>query len=738
MGVRELTTPFVQDDEPAGRADRLLYHLARVAPLGVVAAITYLLFPAAPAVDSPLYEVGSVATQSVIAPFAFDVPKGGAELQREREELSRSAQPIFFYLPTAVDSALKQLRGFTDAVGVAARETPAAPAIVKAAAARGVVLSTLEADYLAFPGRRQAMDAGVRRVFQRWLPAGIMPSTGLEGVRGDVIVRRGSEEHSEHADSLLSFGSLLARARAMHPDPNSSAGDGVFIKLVSAFFHPSILADRAATDVRRAELARSVSPIRYQVRAGEKIVGEHEVVQRAEFDKLRALHDAMQTRSRGERAAGRITGTILYNALVLAMFGVAIALFRPQLYKNVRALWVFAFLFLLVLGAASLAARVTPIVYSELVPVALAAIILSILFDPRISMIAAMILAVLVGGQGLYRGTNATFMNLVAGAATALSVRVIRRRDQAYYSILTVAMAYAFAAIAIGLTLSWTPTEIGTSMARGAGNALVSVSLALILLPLVERFTGITTDLTLLEYSDLNRPLLRRLSMEAPGTFQHTLVIANLAESACNAIGANGLLARVGAYYHDIGKLERPHYFVENQTRGRNPHDTLAPDASASIIRNHITEGIALARANRLPPPIIAFIAEHHGTGAITYFLERAREREGAVPNTQEFEYPGPVPQTAETAVVMLADGIEAATRVLNDPTPRKVRDVIDHIVAQRITQGQLRDAPLTLRQLDVVKEQFARTLSGMTHGRISYPASSGGITAEFVSPSRS
>jgi putative nucleotidyltransferase with HDIG domain len=211
--------------------------------------------------------------------------------------------------------------------------------------------------------------------------------------------------------------------------------------------------------------------------------------------------------------------------------------------------------------------------------------------------------------------------------------------------------------------------------------------------------------------------------------------MANLVEAACNAIGANGLLGRVGTYYHDIGKLKKPQYFVENQSGGRNPHDKLKPGTSASIIRNHIREGMELAQEHHLPPAIVAFIPEHHGTGQIAYFLEKARERDGsATVNTSEFIYPGPTPQSAETAICMLADGVEAAVRVLADPSPQRIREVIDHIVRQRMEQGQLRDAPLTLRQIEVVKEQFARVLSGMYHNRIDYPASSGGVTSEFAS----
>jgi putative nucleotidyltransferase with HDIG domain len=253
------------------------------------------------------------------------------------------------------------------------------------------------------------------------------------------------------------------------------------------------------------------------------------------------------------------------------------------------------------------------------------------------------------------------------------------------------------------------------------------------LLPLAEKITGVTTDLTLLEYSDLNRPLLRRLSLEAPGTYNHTISMANMVEVACTAIGANGLLARVGTYYHDIGKLRKPQYFVENQL-GRNPHDKLKPSTSAAIIRNHVREGLELAEESHLPRAIARFIPEHHGTAQIAYFLEKAKERDGNGVNPAEFVYPGPIPQSAETAVCMLADGVEASARVLQDPTPEKIRELIDHIVRQRIEQGQLRDAPLTLKQLDIIKEQFARVLIGQYHNRTDYPAASGGITSEFAS----
>ena len=267
---------------------------------------------------------------------------------------------------------------------------------------------------------------------------------------------------------------------------------------------------------------------------------------------------------------------------------------------------------------------------------------------------------------------------------------------------------------------------------------MISGAIAFILLPVFESVARVTTDLTLLELSDPSRPLLRRLATEAPGTYAHSMAMANLCESACNAIGANGLLARVGCYYHDVGKLKKPQSFVENQVPGINPHDKLKPEASAAIIRNHVRDGLALAEEHKLPEVIKSFIPEHHGTMEITYFLERARERDPeATIDADEFRYPGPRPRSVETSVVMLGDGIEAALRVIDEPTPETLKDAIDHIIQHRIEVGQLADAPITLAQITRIREEFVRVLAGQRHGRVDYPAAGGGIAADFQAASQ-
>jgi putative nucleotidyltransferase with HDIG domain len=722
--------------EPPPRGERLRFHGARVALALALAVFTYLLFPASPAVDFPVYEVGSVASDNVIAPFAFSVPKTDLELTKERDAAAATVEPVFDLTPAALDSTHRQLAALVEAVNAAASTTDPRTvvlAIQQAASGHGVTLTPPEALYLANERRRTAMFGAIQRVFDRWLPGGIASRGALDNVRGDVILRDGKEERRISSDSIQSFSMLVSRARLLHPDPTSVVGDDVYFRLLGALFHPTIVPNGAATQLRREDMRRSVPKAKYEVRVGEKIIGANEVVGREEHDKLRALHDAVDQRRATERAARRIAGAILFNALIISLLGITILIFRPAVYRNWRWLLMFAGATVIVLVGAAIVSHARPM-HPEIIPVAVAAVVLSALFDQRISMISVMVIATLVGGQSVFRGTNALFINLVGGAVAAFSVRVVNRRNQTYLWIVAIAAAYLTTAVAIGLTLDLPTRDILNSAGFGTLNAVVSVLLALFLLPMAESFTGIETDLTLLEWSDLNRPLMQRLSLEAPGTYAHTIAIANLAEAGTRAIGANALLARVGAYYHDIGKIAKPQYFVENQAKGRNPHDKLKPGTSAQIIRNHVREGLELAEEHKIPRALRAFITEHHGTGAITFFLEKAKERDGPVPNPVEYSYPGPLPQTAETAVVMLADGVEAATRVLAEPTPDKIRDVIDHIFKQRIEQGQLRDAPLTLKQLDIIKDEFTRVLSGMYHNRIDYPASSGGVTSEFAS----
>lgn len=255
-------------------------------------------------------------------------------------------------------------------------------------------------------------------------------------------------------------------------------------------------------------------------------------------------------------------------------------------------------------------------------------------------------------------------------------------------------------------------------------NGIASSIIVLGVLPIFEGLFKRVTNISLLELADFNHPLLQRLTIEAPGTYHHSLVVGNLSEAACSAIGANALLARIGAYYHDIGKLQKPEYFSENQDVQQSKHDNLAPTMSKLVIMNHIKEGVELAKKHQLNNSIIDFIQQHHGNSLVYYFYRRALEglEDDQEVREEGFRYPGPKPATKETAVVLLADSVEAATRALKDPMPAKIEEVVHKIINNKFIDGQLDACDLTLKEIEVISAVFIRILSGIYHSRVSYP----------------
>ena len=313
----------------------------------------------------------------------------------------------------------------------------------------------------------------------------------------------------------------------------------------------------------------------------------------------------------------------------------------------------------------------------------------------------------------------------IAGAWVAIvSVRRIRERwDVGKAGILAgIAMA-AGLAIAGPLSPTWELESWLRNIGLAALSGPISAVLVMGVLPYLERLTGITTAFTLLELANPAQELLRHLLLKAPGTYHHSILVGNLGEAAAEAIGADPLLVRVGAYYHDIGKTKRPYFFIENQQGMGNQHDNISPRLSSLVITAHVKEGIELARQYRLPQQVADFIPMHHGCSLVAYFYHKATQSEGVEEVEEEhFRYPGPRPNTKETAIVMLADGIEATTRTLTRPTPEQIEATIRKIVSKRLGDGELSEAPLTLQDIELIVAAFNRVLQGLYHQRIEYP----------------
>jgi putative nucleotidyltransferase with HDIG domain len=358
--------------------------------------------------------------------------------------------------------------------------------------------------------------------------------------------------------------------------------------------------------------------------------------------------------------------------------------------------------------------------YLILVPVA--SMLLTIVFDSRIGFYSTVIIALIVSG---IRGNDymLAITNIAAGGLAAYTVRDIKNRNQIFHSFLFVLLGYVLSIIAFGLERIDSWDVILNSSAYALSNSLLSPALTFGLIIFVEKIFGITTELTLFELTDFNSPLLKELANNAPGTFAHSMTIGSMVEKAAITIGASPLLARVGAYYHDIGKTIRPEGFVENQLDNKNIHEDLSVKESVDLIIGHVTNGIELAKKYNLPNEVIDFIPMHHGTMVIDFFYNKAKELYGEQNvDINDFRYPGPKPNTKETALLMLADASESAVRSMEDPDPEKIENYVNNLIKMRIDDGQLDDSPLTFDDIKKIKESFVSILLSQHHKRIRYP----------------
>src|SRR5499427_6364870 len=385
-----------------------------------------------------------------------------------------------------------------------------------------------------------------------------------------------------------------------------------------------------------------------------------------------------------------------------------------------------------------------------IMPYAFAPLVLSVLLGRQHGLYAAFFVS--LWSSMLFGPIDASLLltSLISGFTAVSLTLQVRRRGRLIRAGFFVGLAIWLLSLTLGLIgpINWFyPTAndwsmVGVQSALAIGNGIVTAMIVGGALPMLENLFGITTDISWLEASDLNHPLLRRMTIEAPGTYHHSLVVANLAEAAAEAIGANATMCRVCAYFHDVGKLVKPEDFTENMSFERNPHDDLAPSMSALIIISHVKEGVDLSLKNKLNQRIIDIIQEHHGTSLVYYFYQRALQqqedaraggkimniREEDIPEVEEesFRYNGPKPQTKESAIVSLADIVESASRSLEKPTPQKVEQLVNELIEERIADGQLDECDLTLGELKGIAERFQFTLMTMLHTRIAYPRQGG------------
>ncbi len=494
------------------------------------------------------------------------------------------------------------------------------------------------------------------------------------------------------------------------------------IELYNKAILPNYLFNQTDTDTRIAEAIATISETKGAIAQGQVIIRKGDLVTQ---DRANILTSLAQTRSENASLAERwlrFSGGVIAIIAISLVFFIYIYLYR----RNISTHNGLFFLVFLTLGLVSICSALVfklDIASPYVIPIAIAPIILTIIFDSRVGIIAAVTLASLIG---LVNGNDFEFTiaTICACSMGVFSVRDIKDRSQFFFT--TPGVVFLTYIIVTG----------GFALAKLSGwemyfNQILFIAINAVfilftypIILLFEKLFGVTTDFTLLEMSDTNRPLLKELMNKAPGTFHHSLQVANLAEAAASSIRANPLLCRVGALYHDIGKTLKPAYFVENQGGGANEHDKLKPQMSAMVIKAHVSEGVKMAEEYGLPDSIIDFIRTHHGTSVIRYFYEKAKEDSAMkdMLSEDQFRYDGPLPSTKETGILLLADGIEAASRAMKNPNYTKLENLVNRMVDDRVSEGQLSHCPLTFRDLHIVKEAFLNILIGVYHNRIEYP----------------
>jgi len=502
--------------------------------------------------------------------------------------------------------------------------------------------------------------------------------------------------------------------------------------LIVEFMKPNLLFDRQTTERRQNESLNKVPRSQGVVLENELIVDANMRITEDVLLKLNSLSAAVKKQEQGSgtlKLVGSFIGRVILLSVIISLFFAFLVVYRVTIFRDWKMVLLIAIVFLLQLVLAH--GVVMRLEWSEyLIPVTVGAMTLTILFDARIGFMATTSMAILMG---LMMGQNIdlVIVSLFTATIAVYNIRELRKRSQLFITMFALIAASIFVIVGLGLFKehSW-PTMIRDIQFLTINSVLAPI-LTYGLIGLFEMIFEVTTDLTLMELLDYDHPLLKRAQQETNGTFNHSIVVGNLAEACANAIGAHSLLCRVGAYYHDIGKMEKSEYFIENQYGGENKHDSLTHTMSARIIRAHVKEGLQLARQYGLPKVVSDFIPMHHGTTRVEYFyrlaLKDAEENGGKVEESA-FRYPGPKPNTKETGILMICEAVEAAVRSIKEPDIFKIETMINKIINQRIGDGQLSDCPLTLDELDKIKGTVDGTsgmlpvLRGIYHIRIEYP----------------
>ncbi|HLV32289.1 MAG TPA: HDIG domain-containing protein [Chitinispirillaceae bacterium] len=724
-----------------------------------------LLFPYTTTVQTfDLPKLGEASKETIIAPFTFDIIRSAEELEKERKKAMEQVLLVLDYDPEIRKNVHNKLLEVRNNVQKTINDdTPdSVKDVINLNLSRELSENSIKAikkrPYLVDDAIFQAgdiLDKGVSAVLlvptlERLNELKAIYNTSFDQHlfydRQFVSLRRDSMEvtvrHYELPVKEIALENAIKDLREDRKFDDEALN--TIYEILFVYIRPNIKVNGAATMQRRQKASQGVLEISGKVIKDTEIVRKHQEVTSEIIQKLRSLRIAMDRmvniQEKRKIKAGN-TGRLLLGLLPLLFAAFYIRKFNSRLLKSNVHLIALALVLIIQVLIIRVGIFITPRLFegsSELsmlvpeyiVPVITGSVLTAILFNLELGFMMTLFVSMF---YGIVMGFNHFFFiySFLGGTISCFLARNIRYRWHFFKIIPPVVLIFIIIISLwhlIGFKLSVLTMFLNFGLTLIS--VIVAIFLAMMFTPIFERLFDITTDMTLVELSDMNHPILKRLSIEAAGTYNHSVLVGNLAESAAQRIGANPLLARVAAYYHDIGKIEKSDYFVENcLTIDRNRHNKLSPSMSALIICSHVKDGIELAKKYKLPKVIQDVIMQHHGTTSVSFFYEKALEQDPHKQvKEQDFCYPGPEPQTRETAIIMLADSVEAASRSLGTSSPKLLRELVKKIIKDKFLSSQLDQSNLTLRDLDEIVEGFMPVLQGIFHSRIEYPSKEKGV----------
>lgn len=630
--------------------------------------------------------------ENLYAPFSFTIKKDAVSLASEKEQIVNNAVPYFNMDMAVVTTVTKEFYRLLD---------------------EAYQNSLFRVPKLSIQSKGAAI---IDQIYKH----GIVNELYSYDPDKLVYLKSSNEIDEVTFHQIVSFDNIESIVKAATSLETISPSIDLLEKTLKIVIKPNVSLNTKLTQAAIDDEVNAMNPNKGIIEKSGRIIAKGELVDTDAYQILDSLKAEYQSQVwTKSNYLWLLVGYGLLVMLVLLMLLLFLKKYRPEIYKNnTKVTFIFFNVLLMVLLTTIVVKMDAKYVY--VVPLCILPLILKAFFDPRLGLFVH-VLTVLLLGFIVPNSFEYLFLQIIAGIVTILTVSELYKRANLFISVAQITFIYiigyfAFVLIQEGNIYEFEWVIFGYFVLCGLATLFAHP-----LIYFYEKLFGLVSDVSLLELSDTNSKLLKELSNKAPGTFHHSLNVANLAEAAAQEIGANSMLVRVGALYHDIGKMASPTFFIENQLSGINAHDELDPKESASIIINHVIDGIEIARKYNLPDRIIDFIRTHHGTSMVYYFYKKELETQGQA-NKEDFKYPGPIPFSKETAILMMADSVEAASKSLKEPTSTKIDVFVEKIIDAQMEQGQFLNADVTFKDIELIKKVLKKKLNNMFHLRVEYP----------------